>query len=614
LVTNFIQGTLDDDNKRNQPQERETNTSIESTVYQHQDSKIGLELIATEACNGFSQLDFEGLGRKGHDIVAVPLARMRVPSLTVSRELVAQPAVAFVNQLVTKNKTEITVENGKMEQNHQRETNTSMETDKKDSKIGLELIGDGAMSQDFDYDHADKLKALSNGFTEKYEDVKTAHIRSICELLGRHYKRMYKKETVGFNFYEFRKTNKYICLMSRNLLMRVSEERFRMYANKYMNHSTLKVKYIEHEGDRIMIVTEKVLSFRPQIGFIQRCLDTLKTPFVMLEGARDLINRVTSRAAKMLLIDIISMLLHLKDGYFTATKVVGVIMQLYTIHSRYMELFSPNNYRPQSGPTITELLLGFSLMGLPVDILNAIKTFSTLTGKRIFESETFLELADKMFESLLVIVRWIAEPFTGYRLMTVEIETSIIEILNKLGSSIFIHRDIKTVCDIYTKYVSNPQVLFDPTFRQEIMNKYNALKSNAAFMSYVQNVSNKYFVTTWNLFEANVVKSCQAFDTSGRDEPVCFVFEGEAGSGKSCLMNMFVALLKEAGMTTICHSVPAAEDGKDFYDDYENQDVFVMDDVGQQGKSQWRYLINYVSPVKYPLPCATASKKNTKFF
>nr|QKK82974.1 hypothetical protein 1 [Ginkgo biloba picorna-like virus] len=45
-----------------------------------------------------------------------------------------------------------------------------------------------------------------------------------------------------------------------------------------------------------------------------------------------------------------------------------------------------------------------------------------------------------------------------------------------------------------------------------------------------------------------------------------------------------------------------------------NQDVFVMDDVGQQGKSQWRSIINFVSPVKYPLECAQADKKNTKFF
>lgn len=467
-----------------------------------------------------------------------------------------------------------------------------------------------------------KMEVLNNNSNEfvlnevdnEKESIKTLEIRRLCEVLGKFYVKYYKKETAGFNYYEYKKTKKFVCFLSRNLLMRVSEKSFRNYANKYANHARLNVKFVEVDECSVMIVSEKRLTFKPQIGFVQKCIDTLKTPFIMLDSARALINTITSKASKMLLIDVIALILNLRDGYFTATKLVGVIMQLYTIHARYMDLFTPNRYAPQSGPTVTELLLGFSLLGLPSGILEAIKTFSGLTGKRVFESETFLELAEKLFDSLRIIIKWIAQPFDSLRLLSVDTENTIISILDTLGSSIFIHKDIKQVCDIYTKYVVNPQILFDPTFRQLIMTKYEQLKANAAFMSYLQNVNNKYFITTWSLFEANVVKSCKAFDTSGRDEPICFVFEGEAGSGKSCVMNSFVALLKESGLTTICHSVPAAEDGKDFYDDYENQDVFVMDDVGQQGKSQWRYLINYVSPVKYPLPCATASKKNTKFF
>lgn len=448
-------------------------------------------------------------------------------------------------------------------------------------------------------------------------DIKTVEIRSLCQLLGRQYKKIYKKETAGFNYYEYRQTNKFVCFLSRNLLMRVSDDSFKNYANKYMYHKQLTTKFLEKDHFTIMVICEKKLTFFPQIGFIQKCIDTIKTPFVMLDEAKDLMQKLTSRTAKLIYIDLIALMLNLRDGYFTATKMVGIMMQIYTIHTRYMDLFPQRDsvqYVPQSGPTLTDMLLGFSLLGLPSDVLSAIKTFTTITGKRIFESDLFIETAEKIFDCLRVLVGWIACPFEGFRILSIETEKFVMDLVNKLGTSIFMHKDIKIVCDIYTKYITNPQVLFDPTFRQEIMTKYASLKANSAFMSYVQNINNKYFITTWNLFESNVVKSCQAFDTSGRDEPICFVFEGEAGSGKSCIMNSFVALLKESGMTTICHSVPAAEDGKDFYDDYENQDVFVMDDVGQQGKSQWRYLINYVSPVKYPLPCATASKKNTKFF
>ena len=38
--------------------------------------------------------------------------------------------------------------------------------------------------------------------------------------------------------------------------------------------------------------------------------------------------------------------------------------------------------------------------------------------------------------------------------------------------------------------------------------------------------------------------------------------------------------------------------GKDWYDNYQNEEIFYMDDVGQQGVSQWRTIINMVSAVK----------------
>jgi hypothetical protein len=55
-------------------------------------------------------------------------------------------------------------------------------------------------------------------------------------------------------------------------------------------------------------------------------------------------------------------------------------------------------------------------------------------------------------------------------------------------------------------------------------------------------------------------------------------------------------------------------DGKDWYDSYNNEDIFLMDDIGQQGVSQWRTLINMVSPLRLPLECAESKLKDTKFF
>lgn len=410
--------------------------------------------------------------------------------------------------------------------------------------------------------------------------------------------------------------------MTHKFLMETNDVKFNYYVEKYTNHNTLRSKFITVNNARIMIVYDKnpPRDFEPQAGFFSNILDMLTGPLKLLTDVRDSIKTITSKQSKLFIIDVIALILQIKEGYLTATKVVSVLMNLYTLHLRYVDIFhgdsnSFTNWNRQSGPpNLTDLLVGFTALGLPKFVLDAIKTFTAITGKRIFDSELIMDTARAIFDSLIVIVEWISEPLTGFKILGDENKNAIINFIRQLGSSAYLHTDIKQVCNIYSKYVSNSQALFDPVFRQEIMNLHSRLIKDVHFMDYINNSDNKYFRTTWNLFETNVVKSCKAFDTSGRDEPLCFIFEGDAGSGKSQLMNMFVDLLRESGMTTICHSVPAAEDGKDFYDDYENQDVFVIDDLGQQGISQWRYLINYVSPVKYPLPCATASKKNTKFF
>ena len=114
-------------------------------------------------------------------------------------------------------------------------------------------------------------------------------------------------------------------------------------------------------------------------------------------------------------------------------------------------------------------------------------------------------------------------------------------------------------------------------------------------------------LTRWR-FHMKIVK---ANEETSRVEPNLFVFEGPPSCGKSILLNQVLSVL---GLSTYCHSVPDINEGKDFYDSYNFEDVFYMDDVGQKGVSQWRTIINMVSSVKMPLECAEAKLKDTKFF
>lgn len=583
---------------------RETNTVMGLET----DSKITLDLIEHALINDNHLISHDTTAwTRLHGSAVSAYARATTDVITTDAGLTNH---ASRNLLVTKTLTEFMDHECLPNKSHCQETNTLVGAVKStEPKTSLELIDDEALT----------------GFTTRTD------LQDLCDKLGKFYKRTYKKDIAGFNYYTYANTNKFVCFLSRKLLMQVRVKNFNFYGDKYSAHPTLKLKYLTYGDITVMVVYEKEV-FKAQFGFgfLKNIFSSITSPIMLLSEAKEKISTLVGTASKCLIIDVLALLLNLRDGFLTPTKVASLLMNLYTLHIRYMHIYhgkdvdvsilprlpkkTPATMNAQAGANLTDLLIGFTALGLPTKILDAIRTFTSLTGKRIFESDFFMETAHSFFSSIITVIEWIAEPFLGFVIIPANYRDCMINLVRRVGSSVFLHAEIKNICDIYTKYISNPQCLFDPTFRQDIMNTHAKLIKDPSFMDYITNGNNKYFQTTWNLFEANVVKSCNAFDTSGRDEPICFVFEGEAGSGKSTLMNAFVALLKESGMTTICHSVPAAEDGKDFYDDYENQDVFVLDDVGQQGKSQWRYIINYVSPVKYPLPCATASKKNTKFF
>lgn len=321
------------------------------------------------------------------------------------------------------------------------------------------------------------------------------------------------------------------------------------------------------------------------------------------------VDTVRSQEFKFFMLDVLSLVLNIREGYLTFTKMGSILITLYTSYMRFHKMFAA-----QAGPGLTDLVLGFTVLGAPVALLEKLKAFTSLTGKRVIDSEIVSTVLYDFLQLVKSILEFMHEPHMGCVFLPDTVYTFMVVILDKVGSQLNAFGKIKRVAEAYTKYVRNPQEMFDPNFRESIIKVYDDCKGDESFLDYVMNGSNKYFSTTWQLFKDNIVKSVTAFEESRRDEPVCFVFEGEPGSGKSALMNMFVDLLRRSNKTVYCHAFPASEDGKDFYDDYENQEVFVIDDIGQQGVSQWRYIINFVSPVKYPLPCATASKKNTKFF
>lgn len=401
----------------------------------------------------------------------------------------------------------------------------------------------------------------------------------------------------------------YICILSTSTLFRVPLTIFQEKVNKYSGGKTSNTKpdsYIRSTryGQKVLYVVTKTMHMKPQISFplLTGMFDKVIKSFSYV---KDVLHCVNKFKWKVVLADILALILNLRDGYISVPKILSAILQIYSLNSRVREAFTGQT-------TGAELLTMLGLAGLPKQLIEAVKSFTALTGKRIFDSSFIMQCFASLITIIKHLLHYVAEQeknITGTHI------TSFVEkFVDFIGSSAIQYNRIDKVIKAYMTFMKDASVIHDSRMRTMIMDLHKECLADKDFLSYITNSGNKDFQVTWKAFCENVVKLCKTYGVSKRMEPVAFVFEGGAGSGKTTLMNSFVEYLSKKDQSVYVHTVPASEGGKDFYDDYSNEDVFVMDDVGQQGKSQWRTIINFVSTTKFPLDCARAENKNTKSF
>lgn len=325
---------------------------------------------------------------------------------------------------------------------------------------------------------------------------------------------------------------------------------------------------------------------------------------------------------RCLIADVLLFIMTLRDGYFNFTKIVCTIVSILTLSTRMSAVGS--EWKKQSyDMNFADVMLALSALGISQSLIDVLRTYMMLTGKKITDCELLMSTITSFVEAIISLideakVKQALQTSGVGRVVSEETVDMLLKPIRDIMESVLHHfilyGKMKKVTYMYTQYIQNGQVMFDPTYRQGVIDLYKSLIADASFTRYVESDAGQHVRVTWRAFVDNVVKFASTFESSSRDEPICIVFEGPAGSGKSTLMNHYVELLKRMNRSVYVHTVPPSELGKDFYDDYENQEIFVMDDIGQQGISQWRPIMNMVSPVRYPLECAAAHKKNTKFF
>jgi hypothetical protein len=314
----------------------------------------------------------------------------------------------------------------------------------------------------------------------------------------------------------------------------------------------------------------------------------------------DTIAHVHKNIDYSMFIDLALIVLRLQNiDRFTVIDITSIILSLYNLHSKCNKLNdSFKSWKCESGPD--PLMLSLISFALPSQFNEILKRMSTFTYSKLCdEPGIFYNFIDTIFEAVEYIINLL--PIDGSYKDTMK---QMLQCLS-FGKHYRLLRQAKDMC---MKWKNAPAASVDPSFRNQVKDMHKDLNDNEALKELKRRSA-----TVSSTFESfdRLHKCVLAYEAPDRVEPSCFIFEGPPGVFKSVLMNM---VIKCCNKTTYAHHIKPMNDGKDFYDSYNGEEIFVMDDLGQQGISQWRSIINMVSNLKLPLDCAALNLKDTKFF
>jgi hypothetical protein len=309
-------------------------------------------------------------------------------------------------------------------------------------------------------------------------------------------------------------------------------------------------------------------------------------------------NEVVKHGSNMsrLTLDIVSVLLKIYKIYCSSFSVSNVIDMCIELARTYLDFNSlANSWYAES---YESLLCATASLFLPKSLMEIIKRMSLFSSAKLCDDSgafvDFFQCVVSYFEKLVSYL-----PFEMPQVLK-----NLFSFLSNTTNYAFLHQ----IKNVYATWQKDKKIILDNSFRAKVLDLKIKLDNNSSLVDWSKRSAG---ISAFFLDFNRLAKAVLSYNSSSRIEPSCYIFEGKPGTKKSVTVNRLTAVL---GESTYVHHIKATEDGKDFYDGYNDEEITILDDLGQQGPSQYRTLINMVSPVKLPLECAEAKLKDTKFF
>ena len=371
----------------------------------------------------------------------------------------------------------------------------------------------------------------------------------------------------------------------------------------------LKYDSVQITKRKMEAIFLKFLAYKPQIferckhfiNYIQNAITKLTNVVTtIVHSSQNIYNYFDFAlenidSIKLSLLDILDLLITLLDtNPLTSMRVIQILIKVYRTLSGVKGIV--DSYEPQI-PDSTILLAAAAFM--PSSLLDILRKINLLSTVKVWDDVSYFYA---IYEYIMTFFSSLIE-FLPKNLM--DPVRKIISLLPSITK-------FKTLSNLKTlvgKYDRDKRVVLDSNYRSLVESARKQYKDDNSFLDWERKSPSLHALII--RFE-RIYKIVLSYGNSARVEPICIVIEGPPGCGKSKTMNVLLDVLDH--LRAYGHSVKSIKDTKDYYDHYDNEDILYMDDVGQQGVSQWRTIINMVSPVKLPLDCAVAENKDTKFF
>nr|WIR83952.1 MAG: polyprotein [Ulva picorna-like virus 4] len=295
-------------------------------------------------------------------------------------------------------------------------------------------------------------------------------------------------------------------------------------------------------------------------------------------------------------------------------RISSLILSCYESHSYFSKQIGFRRRataRGQSGPFENILISAVLAYGAPQFIKDLMREIPKFTTTKIMDDASWFY---ELFGFIISIPRRVLSLFEDDQHEgVISILTDLllgIEDLFPFSSICRIKREMEVCLSLvdedprFAINEANQQRILDVDVRRrKIEDMYKSHKKG--FPGYYVNVSERY--------DALCIKILK-YKSDVRIEPVCIVLKGPKGTGKTVLMNRIVQMYKNSGSRVFTDNISASLENKKFYDTYDDEEIYVVDDMGAKSKAQWSEIINQVSSSKYPLDAAHLKNKDTKFF